>query len=78
MVFLVINLCELCGQKSFVSSVAFFVSFDEFRVLVRRVDAGAGVFDLCDEYIKTIFNGTQLLQLFNFFQRGLRQLRDFQ
>jgi len=45
------------------------VSFDKFRVLFRRVDAGTGVFDLCDKYIETIFDSTQLFELFQFFPK---------
>jgi len=54
------------------------VSFDEFRVLNRRVDAGTGVLYFGDKYIETIFDGTQLFEFFEFFQRRLRQLCNLQ
>lgn len=58
--------------------MAILASFYEFHVLVWGVDAGTGMFDLGDEYIEAIFNGTQLFEFFDFFQRGLRHFGNFQ
>ncbi len=55
-----------------------FVTFDEFRVLNRGVDAGTGMLYFGDEYIKAIFYGTQLFEFFQFFQRRLRQFCNLQ
>ena len=40
------------------------VSFYEFRILFRRVDAGTCMLDFGDKYIETVFDSTQLFEFF--------------